>query len=86
MATPVDRGFVHVTSESDGTRTIRVCAEVVDGAPRHIYAQYQHHPSVVIDPSLRLQRTGRAVYTDRIAEVFSDESGTAHVSQVHAFR
>lgn len=86
MAIPIDRGFVHITNESDGTRTIRVCAEVVNGAPRNTYAQYQHYPSVVIDPSLRLQRTGHAVYTDRIAEVFVDDSGTAHVSQVHALR
>jgi len=86
MAIPVDRGFVHVTDENDGTRTIRVCAEVVDGAPRRTYAQYQHQPSVMIDPSLRLLRTGRAAYTDRIAEVFVDDGGTAHVSHVHALQ
>jgi hypothetical protein len=77
---PTDRGLVVVRDESDGTKSVFVCARVVDGTPRHTYATHVRARQVVIEPTVRMRRNGHSAFTTEIAEVTGTEEGVVYVS------
>ena len=68
-----DHGLVVIRDEADGTKTVSVCAAVIDRAPRHTYATYVRAAHVVIEPRLALTRKGQNSFTTEIAEVVRDD-------------
>jgi hypothetical protein len=79
MAWPNDRGLVVVRDEIDGTKSVFVCAKVVDGAPRHTYATHHHVPHVVVAPRVRLTRGHDSAFTTEIVEVTRVSDGVVSV-------
>jgi len=69
MAWPNDRGLVVVRDEIDGTKSVFVCAKIVEGAPKHTYATHYHVPHVVVAPRVSLTRSHGSAFTTEIVEV-----------------
>ena len=84
MPIPTDRGYVVVSDEGDGTKTVSVAAEIVSGEPAGVYAMHVGSPSVVIHPEVRLVEGRFNSFTPDVAEVFIDEAGTVHVAGVRS--
>ena len=79
MAWPNDRGLVVVRDEIDGTKSVFVCAKVVDGAPKHTYATHNHVPHVVVASQVRLTRQHGSVFTTDIVEVTRESDDVVSV-------
>ena len=83
-APPTDRGLAVVRAEPDGTTTIFVCGQVVDGKPVDTYATHIRAAKVSIDPAVALVGAGSRRYTNQIVQVVRGEDGTVHVSRLTA--
>ena len=74
-----DRGLLVVHDEPDGTFSLSVCARVIDGTARDVYARYHHAPRVEIAPDVALTRRGRTRFSTEIVEVTSVADGVVDV-------
>jgi hypothetical protein len=74
-----NHGLLVVHDETDGTTSLSICAKVVDGKPRNVYAQYHHATRVEIDADVVLTRRGRTRFTTEIVEVTSAGDGVVNV-------
>jgi hypothetical protein len=79
---PTDRGYVVITDEADGTRTVHICASINDGSPQNVFAQHVRSPVVSIHPDVATVQAGSSTCTTDIAQVYADEEGTVHVASV----
>jgi hypothetical protein len=70
-----DRGSVLVTEHADGTSTVTVCANIVDGLPVGIFATYLKEATVTISPEVAMTAGPRGRYTKAMAEVVDHENG-----------
>jgi hypothetical protein len=82
---PIDRGFVVVDHEADGTQTVQICAEVVDGEAVDVFAAHNGADRVRVHEGVTLAQRGRRSYSSQILEVF-DEEGVVHIKRVTARR
>ena len=74
-----DRGLLVVHDEADGTMSLSICAKVIDGKARNVYARYHHAPRVEIDADVALTRRGSTRFTTEIVEVTSFDDGVVNV-------
>jgi hypothetical protein len=70
-----DRGSVLVTEHADGTSTVTVCANIVDGLPVGIFATYIKEATVTISPDVAMAIGPRGRYTKTMAEVVDHKDG-----------
>lgn len=69
MPNQIDRGLLVVHDEPDGTTTLSICANVVDGKPTNVYARYHNAPRVEIDHDVALTTLHGNRFTSEIVEV-----------------
>lgn len=81
MPLPTDRGVVVIDVEDDGTSTVRICAEVVNGAPVDVFAEHHGAVHVRVHNDVPMFTHGRRSVSKRIAEVY-DDNGTINVGRV----
>ena len=68
---PTDRGYAVMSSNDDGTMTVKIATGIENGQPVGIYAQHVGAPAVRVDPAIRWIRTGSHHYTAKVVEVFT---------------
>ena len=81
MNGPLDRGLVVIDTEADGTKTVRVCAELRHGEPVGVYARHTGTTAVNVAPEVVLTTVGARSYSRDIVEV-SGERGQVVVRPV----
>lgn len=69
MAMPTDRGYAVISSNEDGTVTVKVCTAIEKGQPVGVYAQHVRAPAIRVDPGVRLVSTASYHYTTKVVEV-----------------
>jgi hypothetical protein len=79
MSLPNDRGLVVVRDEADGTKTVFICGNIVNGQPKQTFATHFRATVLEIDPALRMISGGATRYSHQIAEVWRDDAGVVHV-------
>lgn len=80
MPIPTDHGCVIIADEPDGTKTVIVCSDIVNGRPVNAYAMHVRSDSVAIHPAVTLDTAvvgGKG--TTKSVTVFSDDDGTVRV-------
>jgi hypothetical protein len=75
MAIPTDRGLVVIEDNGNGTKTVSICARVIDGMPRSTYARHFAAPRVTVAADVRLTVRGGRRFTEEIVEVVPDDDG-----------
>lgn len=68
---PTDRGYAVVSSNDDGTVTVKIATGIEKGQPVGIYAQHVRAPAVRVDPAVRWVRTATYHHTAKVVEVFA---------------
>ncbi|MET8309029.1 MULTISPECIES: hypothetical protein [unclassified Micromonospora] len=81
MKLPIDRGLVVVDEEADGTRTVKVCADIRNGQAVDVFAEHNGADRVKIHDGVDLTRRGRRSFSTQILEVF-DEEGVVNIKRV----
>lgn len=81
MPTPTDRGYVTVTENRDGTKTVSVSESVERGVPSGVFAEYVR-VSVVDVAEVAVRDAGKARSSVGIAQVYADDEGVVHVDRV----
>jgi hypothetical protein len=81
MPIPNDHGYAVFTREDDGTTSIMVCSDLIDGTPRNPYAVHPHRASVSIDKTVSLATSGRTRYTTQTVTVIVAPDGTVEVTK-----
>jgi len=81
MAIPNDHGYAVFTREDDGTTSIMVCSDLIDGSPRNPYAVHPHRASVSIEKTVSLATSGRTRYTTHAVTVIVAPDGTVQVTK-----
>jgi hypothetical protein len=74
-----NHGLLVLHDEADGTTSLSICARVIDGKPRDVYARYHRAPRVEVDADVALTRRGRTRFTTEIVEVTSFDDGVVNV-------
>lgn len=81
MPIPTDHGRVVIKDEPDGTKTVIVCSDIVEGRPINAYAMHVRSSKVVIDSAVAMTaRVLGGVGTNDSVTVFVDDNGAVHVS------
>jgi hypothetical protein len=81
MPTPTDRGYVFVTSERDGTTTVRVAADIADGSPVGVYAEHVGATGVSLAPDVLLVEGDGSSFSAEAVEVFGADDGVVHIAK-----
>ncbi|MEH1169834.1 hypothetical protein V6V47_31090 [Micromonospora sp. CPCC 205539] len=81
MKLPIDRGLVVVDEQADGTRTVRICAEIKNGEAVDVFAEHNGATRVKVHDGVTLTRRGQRSYSTQILEVF-DEEGVVNIKRV----
>jgi hypothetical protein len=81
MPIPTDHGFAVLTHEDDGTTSVMVCSDLVNGTPRNPYAVHPHRPAVSVDSAIRLVTSGSTRHTTQAVAVSVAPDGTVHVKK-----
>lgn len=68
---PTDRGYAVVSSNDDGTLTVKIATGIEKGRPVGIYAQHVRAPAVRVDPAVRWIGAASYHYTAKVVEVFA---------------
>lgn len=68
---PTDRGYAVLSSNDDGTVTVRIATGIENGEPVGIYAQHVRAPAVRVNPAVRWVSADARRYTARVVEVFT---------------
>jgi hypothetical protein len=69
MTNQIDRGYVVLHSQPDGTSTLLVCGIVQNGQPADVFARYVGLTKVSIDPAIRLAGSGATRYSTHMVSV-----------------
>jgi hypothetical protein len=70
---PTDRGYAVISSNDDGTQTVKIATGIENGQPVGIYAQHVRASAVRIDPAVRWIRSASHQYTAKVVEVFTGD-------------
>jgi hypothetical protein len=81
MPIPNDHGYVVLTREDDGTISVMVCSDLINGTPSNPYAVHPHRASVSIDKTVSLATSGRTRYTTQTVTVIVAPDGTVQVTK-----
>jgi len=81
MPIPNDHGYAVLTREDDGTTSVMVCSDLVNGVPQNPYAVHPHRPSVSIDKGVTLATSGRTRFTTQTVTVLVAPDGTVQVTK-----
>ncbi len=84
MRLPTDRGIAVIRSTGDGTNSVAICSEVVDGAPRNTYALHSG-VEVAVDPEVTMIATSTGRHSTGIVEVFRDDADVVQIRRPRAF-
>jgi hypothetical protein len=79
MAIPNDHGYAVFTREDDGTTSVMVCSDLVEGKPSNPYAIHPHRASVSIDKTVSLATSGKTRYTTHAVTVIVAPDGAVQV-------
>jgi hypothetical protein len=78
MANLNDKGMTRIRRNPDGTYTVTIGGEIVDGEVLDIYAEYSDIPRVVVDPRVEFVHEGNDQLSRFPVEV-ADQEGVVHV-------
>lgn len=70
---PTDRGYAVISSNDDGTVTVKIATGIEKGQPVGIYAQHVRAPAVRVDPAVRWVSAASYHYTAKVVEVFTGD-------------
>lgn len=80
MGIPTDHGCVVIKDESDGSKTVVVCSDIVKGRPVNAYAMHVRSNKVVIDPRVALDAiVVGGIGTTQSVMVSADNDGTVRI-------
>jgi hypothetical protein len=83
MSRPIDRGIVVIDTEADGTKTVRICAQMRHGEPVSVYAKHTGISAVNVSPGVAMVTSGSRSHSRGIVEA-SGENGQVEVRPVTA--
>lgn len=81
MPSPTDRGYVVVIQNADGTRAVRVAADIADGGPVGVYAEHVGTFPLVVDPGVMLVESDAGTFSRDVVQVSSDDGGVVHIDR-----
>lgn len=81
MPIPNDHGYAVFTREADGTTSVMVCSDLVNGTPSNPFAVHPHRASVSIGQGVSLATSGTMRYTTQTVTVVVAPNGTILVTK-----
>jgi hypothetical protein len=78
---PTDHGYVVVTKEQDGTKTVTIYSDFIDGQPQHPYATHVGTRNVIVEGGVEFDaKRAAGSGTTRSVIVYADDDGAVHIA------
>jgi hypothetical protein len=80
MAIPTDRGFVVITDEDDGSKTVQIAVNRTEDGLENVFAEHVRTATVKIDGDLSFEESAVGQHSTEPVQVFVDDTGVVHVA------